>query len=339
MENQFIPKALLEKSNKILFIGSIAIGDFTYLQACFKSLACAYPNLKIDLWLDEYRGKSSLLRWGNKGHDIVYDWIESSSLFNKVFKNVGGWWNLPRFFKQLRQKNYPIVVCLFNRRCSMSFAKKISPNGFIIETVETFCDMPVAQAFANNFTQLFDIKVLNWQKPAAFIIDKHILEATQIRLRQWGIKNDTKIIFINAFAKNIKRCWPIENVIELIKRLQADGIFGDANFIVNSLPNKKILLEKLIEKNTLRNVHVFTVEHSFYELPAMISLSDLVVSVDTSVVHLAYAQKVPVVALMRQKNAHWAPSGAITVFTKSRSDWADKIVVQDVLEKIKTVNF
>ena len=114
--DQLIPKELLEKSNKILFIGSIAIGDFTYLQACFRSLAQQYPNLKMDLWLDEYKGKSPVLRWGHKKHDIVYDWIESSPLFNKVFKNVGGWWNLPAFFEQLRQENYPIIVCLFNRR-------------------------------------------------------------------------------------------------------------------------------------------------------------------------------------------------------------------------------
>ena len=61
--HQIVPKELLEKSGKILFIGGVAIGDFAYLHNYFKALSEQYPNLKIDLWNDEYRGKSCFLRW------------------------------------------------------------------------------------------------------------------------------------------------------------------------------------------------------------------------------------------------------------------------------------
>jgi ADP-heptose:LPS heptosyltransferase len=330
----------LEKSNKILFIGSIAIGDFTYLQACFRSLAQQYPNLKMDLWLDEYKGKSPILRWGYKKHDIVYDLIESSAIFNKVFKNVGAWWNMPKFFRQLRHEDYPIIVCLFNRRNSKRFAKKIASEGFIVKTMEPAEGLPVAESFAKTFANIFGIQVLNWQKPAAFIIDKHILDVTQMRLDQWNIKNGEKLIFINAFAKNFKRCWPIENVIELIKKMQGDVGYSDAKFILNSLPDKKTVIEKLIEKSLLRNVYVFTVERSFYELPAMVSMCNLVISVDTSVVHLAYAQGIPVIALMRQKNSHWAPPTPLNyvVLARRRSDYVKHITVNDVFEKVKTID-
>ena len=201
-------------------------------------------------------------------------------------------------------------------------------------------DMPVAESFANTFTKVFGIKVLNWQKPAAFIIDKHILDVAQARLDQWNVKKGAKLIFVNAFAKNFKRCWPIENVVELIKKMQGDSSYSEMRFIVNSLPDKKIFIEKLIEKNSLRNVYVFTVEHSFYELPAMVSMCNLVVSVDTSVVHLAYAQGVPVVALMRQKNSHWAPPAPVNsvVLAKRRADYVRHINVEDVVVKIKTIS-
>lgn len=341
-----IPKSLLEKSEKILFIGSIAIGDFTYLQACFRSLAQQYPNLKMDLWIDEYRGKSPILRWGHKKHDIVYDWIESTSLFNKVFKNVGAWWNLPNFLKQLRQKNYPIVVCLFGKRSTLDFAKKISPEGFIAQTNESSGTTHVAQVFAEIFSQMFGIEVLNWQKPAAFTIDKQVLDRVQARLKSCQIPaqqvpaKDNKIIFINAFAKNIKRCWSVKNVFELIRMLQMDSSFADTNFIINTLPDKKEMIENFIKKNSLRNVHVFTVEKSFYELPAIISLCDLIISVDAAVVHLAYAQGVPIVALMRQKNLCWVPPTALefAVFAKRRSHWTRQINVEDVFEKVRAIS-
>lgn len=337
--NQLISKELLEKSNKILFMGSIAIGDFTYLQACFKSLSSQYPNLKMDLWLDEFKGKSAIFRWGHKKHDIVYDFIESSGVFNKVFKNIGAWWNLSAFFEKLRQEDYPIIACLFNRRNSKKFAKQISPNGFIVTTMDPIEGMPVAQSFATMFSEIFGIDVSDWQKPAPFVINKTILDYTQSCLTQWGIEEDEKLILINPFAKNFKRCLSIDNVIKLIKKMQSDNAFAGASFVINSLPDKKKNIEILIKKSGLSKVHVFTVERSFYELPAMISVCDLVVSVDTSVVHLAHAQSVPVVALMRQKNSHWAPPAPQNgvVLAKRRSDYVMQIGVDDVFEKVKEV--
>ena len=45
-----IPSDLLRKSDKILFIAHLALGDFTYLQNFFQRFSQAYPHLKIHLW-------------------------------------------------------------------------------------------------------------------------------------------------------------------------------------------------------------------------------------------------------------------------------------------------
>jgi ADP-heptose:LPS heptosyltransferase len=46
---------------------------------------------------------------------------------------------------------------------------------------------------------------------------------------------------------------------------------------------------------------VFLSAENFFQLPAMLSWCDLIISVETAVMHLANAVHVPVIALMRQK--------------------------------------
>ena len=336
--HQIVPNELLEKSSKILFIGGVAIGDFSYLHNYFEALHAQYPNLKIDLWHDEYRGKNCLLRWKSQKHDIVYEWLESCAFFNKIYKNVGAWWNIPRFFKQLKREDYPIVVCLFNLRVARTerFAKLISPQGFIVRAVDTSDFDCTINAFAYLFKKIFGINLSHEQRALSLKIPEKWINFTRSRIEEFGIKKDHKIIFLNSFAKDAKRCWGIDQVIELIKLLKQDKHFFNASFIVNTLPDKKNSILNSVKNNCLHNVHVFTAQKSFFELPAVISLSDLVISVDTSVVHLTYALDKPLVALMRQKNAYIFPKTPKTcaIFTHNRSDWTKKIGVDVVFNSI-----
>jgi ADP-heptose:LPS heptosyltransferase len=69
-------------------------------------------------------------------------------------------------------------------------------------------------------------------------------------------------------------------------------------------------------------------------LPAILSLCELIISVETAVMHLANAVHVPVIALMRQNNPEWAPIDRAnsTVITAPRhGDWVERIGVQDVM--------
>ena len=59
------------------------------------------------------------------------------------------------------------------------------------------------------------------------------------------------------------------------------------------------------------------------------------ISVETSVMHLASALKVPVVALMRTKNPEWRPwdeQRSFVVHAANRQDWVKDITVDKVLE-------
>jgi len=63
-------------------------------------------------------------------------------------------------------------------------------------------------------------------------------------------------------------------------------------------------------------------------------LCSLIISVETSVIHLANAVHVPVIALMRQTSPEWTPidakNSAVTT-TKNRKAWVKDISTEDLM--------
>jgi ADP-heptose:LPS heptosyltransferase len=88
----------------------------------------------------------------------------------------------------------------------------------------------------------------------------------------------------------------------------------------------------------LEKTYLFSAEENFFQLPAILSLCDLIISVETAVMHLANAVHVPVLALMRQLNPEWEPidKANSTVITVSGAlDWVDKIGVAEVMAALE----
>jgi ADP-heptose:LPS heptosyltransferase len=143
-----------------------------------------------------------------------------------------------------------------------------------------------------------------------------------------------RAVFLNAFSKSVERSWPLERVIELIRTMRTHEAWRDVGFVVNVVPEALDQARKLFGEATLARTHLFSAEDNFFQLPAILSLCELVISVETAVMHLANAVHVPVIALMRQNNPEWAPidKANSTVITAPRhGDWVDKIGVQDVM--------
>jgi len=98
-------------------------------------------------------------------------------------------------------------------------------------------------------------------------------------------------------------------------------------------------METFLGNYPLPRVFLFTANENFFQLLSIISLCDLVVSVETSVMHLAAALKIPVIALMRKKNPEWEPYRAAqtqVLFVKKRSDWVEDIPVEFVMSATRS---
>src|SRR4051812_45081413 len=107
MQTPLIHPDLLKKSNKILFVAHLALGDFTYLQNCFQAFSKTYPQIKIHLWVDERRRTSRASEWEHLKKYALYDWLAECPYIEKVYNRTYS----PALFRQslreAQQQEYP----------------------------------------------------------------------------------------------------------------------------------------------------------------------------------------------------------------------------------------
>ncbi|MBS1187570.1 MAG: glycosyltransferase 9 family protein [Burkholderiaceae bacterium] len=370
---QLVSSERLQAADKILFITHLALGDYTYLQNCFKAFAQAFPQLEIHVWVDELRRTSRAADWVHLKKYALYDWLAACPFVHKVYNQTYSPQGYRQSIADAQQEHYPLVVSLATLRPHRyaSLAREICPQGFVVgmkaragmlaihkhwsySKLDAALDMVASQrpgmhiseVYADWFYRLFGLEI-NAERRFPFVeIPLHWQQQAASQLEQWGFaqggQGAAKIVFVNAFAKNNKRCWSLDHVADLIVELRQHPAWQEACFIVNSMPEEMARVEAFFAARSLDRVKLFSAVDNFFQLPAILQQCDLIISVETAVMHLANAVQVPVVALMRQKNPEWVPVDAqhSTVITaEKRSDWVKDIPAQRVAETVvKAVN-
>jgi ADP-heptose:LPS heptosyltransferase len=361
-----IDPALLRQSAKILFVAHLALGDFTYLQSCFRALSQAYPHLRIHLWVDERRRTSRSSEWAHLKKYALFDWLAECPYIDKVYDETYSPQVYRESLEQARQEDYPIVVSLasLERHKYASLARSISPHGFVVGqkkrvrpydlakrliyrkldayidayTAASHRDQHISDIYAGWFTRMFGMEIPPAARFPVLDIADRWLDYARAQFADWGFMGadgkPSQVVFVNAFSKSVERSWPLERIIGLIRTMRCEPGWRDAGFVVNVVPEELERARELFDGADLARTHLFSAEDNFFQLPAVLSLCELVISVETAVMHLANAVHVPVIALMRQNNPEWAPIDRAnsTVITAPRhGDWVDKIGVQDVM--------
>ncbi|WP_432239609.1 glycosyltransferase family 9 protein [Herbaspirillum robiniae] len=363
--NQIVPAELLEKADKILFVAHLALGDFTYMQACFKAFAEAYPHIKIHLWVDEVRRTYDFRQWKHLKNYVVFDWLQTCPMFDKLYTKTYSPFVLRESIREAQKEDYPVVVSfgLARRPMYAQMVRKISRKGFAVAMTKRvrFYDfrkhliygaldgtipvyshdktLHVSDVYANWFTSLFGIQVPHEKRIPTMDVPQQWKDGAVRQLQEWGIAakagRTRALVFLNAFAKPPERSWPVSNVTELVRRMQADPKWADADFIINTMPELWDSTQRDVQAAGVPRVRLFSAHDHFFQLPAMLEQSDLIITVETSIMHLANAVRVPVVAMMRQINPEWAPIDAANtniVYTPEKDDWINQISVDTVME-------
>ena len=361
-----VAPALLRQADKILFIAHLALGDFTYLQACFQAFARAYPHLQIHLWVDERRRTSRSADWAHLKKYALYDWLAECPWIAKVYDETYSPQVYRESLAQARREDYPIVVSLavLERHKYASMARSICPRGFVVgqknrvrpyDLVKRFIyrkldasipaytpsphpDQHISDIYAGWFTQLFGLEIPRAARfPVLNIADRWTAYARD-QFADWcfmGVDGQpARVVFLNAFSKSVERSWPLERVIGLIRAMRCRPAWREVGFVVNVVPEELQRAHALFDDAALERTHLFSAEDNFFQLPAVLSLCELIISAETAVMHLANAVHVPVIALMRQNNPEWAPidrANSTVITAPKHGDWVDRIEVQDVM--------
>ncbi|ASU40152.1 glycosyl transferase [Herbaspirillum sp. meg3] len=370
MPQTLIPAALLKKSDKILFIAHLALGDFTYLQNFFQAFKNANPHLQVDLWVDEVRRTSDESQWKHLQKYSLYDWVAACPFFNKIYTRTYSPALYQESIMEAQQEHYPIVVSLATLRPHLyaALARSISPDGLVVGmkkpvkfyqphhqlayrklnaaippyTVDRSNPQHISDVYAHWFHQLSGLEVSAAERFPFVDIPPQWQRYAQEKLAAWGFRsaegNQGKLIFINPYAKTKKRCWPLEHVAELIIAMKKQDKWRDSCFIVNAVPQELAHARQVISSYQLERTELFSAEENFFQLPAILERCDLIISVETAVMHLANAVHVPVIALMRQKNPEWVPidrANSTVITAPSRGDWVKAVSVEQVMKAMQ----
>jgi|SRR5450830_1703447 len=367
MSIQVVPPAVLHQADKILFVAHLALGDFTYMEACFRAFHHAYPHIKIDIWVDELRRTYDFRQWESLKKYSLFSWLETVPYFHKMYKETYSPFVFSNSLRAAKTEQYPIVIAfgLSRRTYYARLVRSISKKGFVVSIGKRYkpydvfkrrtferldaclLDYPkdamhISDIYATWFEQLFGLDICPADRIPHLVIPQIWTADAEHRLQQWGLLGkrlrQKRLIFVNPFSKQDERSLSVEKALQLITEMRQLEQWRDSDFILNTVPEKWDETQAILACHPLMSqVFLFSATENFFQLPAILEQCDLVISVETAVMHLANAVKVPVIALMRQLSPEWAPLDAENsriIMVEGRDDWVQSISLERIINTL-----
>ncbi|MCL1047366.1 ADP-heptose--LPS heptosyltransferase [Shewanella sp. 10N.286.51.B7] len=331
----------LTACKRLLFISPVALGDFLYLKTFLIALKHQYPHIELDIWLDDNRCNDDA--WRLSRSKILQQWMEAEGVFNFSYGCTDSAKAMQLNVEQAKSKHYDIIFChsVSKSRQYSAMAREISASAFIVSSVpksasygwlksiifrhsnHTFVldenSLPAAHHITDRynkiFTEVLGLTLDNNQLMPTLKLPESILPVTQHWLQQKFSAPECqgKLLFLNHLSTNTKKDWHLEQLFELISKIAEKD--NTQRFVIN------VTKENFDEVNdktasfvatSKLQVAVFTVNEHFFELPSLISQADFVITVDTAILHFAFAAQRPLLAMMRSKKPYWAPPETAT---------------------------
>lgn len=319
-----------EKAN-VLFLRQDRIGDLLVSTAIIHALASAKPLWQIDMLL----GKSNV---AILEHDPV---IRRRWFYDKKISST------IKLIRALRRERYDIVIDLMDNPSATSTALVALAGGAV----------NVGLKKENGFA--YDIAV-----PMRSRDDTHIVERLADMLRAIGCEvrdselrlhytpgeasrkrareffspyrpSGKKICCVNTSAGSVSRFWGEENYRMFLR--ETIRVFPDILFFVAAQPVDAERAQKICAG--ILGAHLLAVSGSFDEFAALVAEADIVITPDTSVVHLASALGKPEVVLYDSKAMaiNWSPYGVPFRVVISRDGTMTSIAPKEVLEALQSL--
>ena len=266
------------KINRILFLRTDGkIGDYIISSFIFREIKKYYPNIKIDVVSD--KSLEDLLKL-NKNIDKYYifdrkkffEWRKAARILKKNNYDV-----LLDSTEGLKYKQFylinrinAIVNVGYNKDGYKIYNKDVKQNNTLkmveiykqmmksvnIEIKNTMYDVPVSKDSERNVKKFLDENNIN-----------------------------EKIIALNLFGASRGRKINEEVALIIIKRLSK--IYKDYRIIILDSPNDRETIYNILEKTDNKNILFFEKSRTVLDSISIIKNSDLVVSLDTAILHIA----------------------------------------------------
>ncbi|MGX9461793.1 glycosyltransferase family 9 protein [Shewanella sp. A14] len=360
----------LQTCKRLLFISPVALGDFLYLKTFLIALKKQYSHIEIDIWLDDIRCNND--SWRLSRSKILQQWMNTEGAFTLTYGCTDSQAAMHGHIEQAKLRHYDIIFChsVSKSRQYSHIARSINDKAFIVSSIpksasfgwlnkiffrhsdHTFIlnenNLPKAHHITDRYNMIFNevlgLTLSPEQLMPTLTIPEEINPITQswLNTKFSDLKKQGKLIFLNHLSTNAKKDWKLSQLFSLIEKISE--IDPTQRFIINvtqeNFESVCIETQKFTVQNNLQ-VAVFTVNEHFFELPSLIAHSDFVVTVDTAILHFAFAAHRPLLAMMREKKPYWAPPETemshVMYATEGRG-YIEDISVDRVFQQYKQMN-
>lgn len=338
-----IPEKKILKSKRLLFMTHLALGDFIYHGPMLKAIKKAYPHLQIDIWMDDCRDRPKA--WRKNRSDILESWISQTGIADVIFPIATKKGERETLIRRASRRQYDIIFYLVSSRID-SFAKtayEISNTALIagntpdsvVQKLKSIRSLRrVSHRFNYNLhdehTHIFEKYKLYYEHCFG---ELHVAQEDVYGLNiaiPSNIQNETDgwytekqflhcspLVMINPISTSKKRDLHGETLGGLIKALLEK--YPDIHILINVPPSSQVGIKGLMKNFQIsdgesKKVSVFSAEDEFFSLPAIMQKCDFVVTVETSVMHIAASLNVPQLAIVRRSASKWRPLRAKQLF-------------------------
>ncbi|XKM14285.1 glycosyltransferase family 9 protein [Orbaceae bacterium ac157xtp] len=257
--------------------------------------------------------------------------------------------NIKKLKKQVKNLNIDLVIDMFDinplieKRINIIYALKPKHTIGFNQTSNIFDTSIIYEEFNTHVTtriaRLLDLLQINYDKVKYHIeIPNNALNEVKTFIKNHDLTNK-KIVVFNPFGSFDAKSFSydqIESISEFLSKYDVVTIITGEN-------------KKLININTQHNNVIKGTFSSFESVVALISLCDLLISVDTSVVHVANTFNTPLISIYTNmvigkfnSNFVWAPNyaNAKQIFTKDHNHTSDgdeisKMELHELLNEIQ----
>jgi ADP-heptose:LPS heptosyltransferase len=333
----------ISKSKRLLFMTHLALGDFVYHGPLLKALKKAYPHLQIDIWMDDCRERPK--SWRKNRSDILESWISQTGIADLIFPIATKKGERETLVRRASRRNYDIIFYLVSSRLE-NFAKVAydisntalivgnSPESVVQKLKSIRSLRRVTHRFSTNLhserSHIFEKYQLYYEHCFGDLHieskDSHGLNITipdsiKNEINDWYAKKQlarfSPLVMINPISTSKKRDLHGETLGKLVKAMLEK--YPHIHILLNVPPSSQVGMKGLLKNYQISDgesekVSVFSAEDEFFSLPAIMQKCDFVVTVETSVMHIAASLNVPQLAIVRRTASQWQPLRANGIF-------------------------
>ncbi len=325
----------LDDIKSILILRYDALGDMVLTTPIIRILKSRKPSLILGV------------AGSRKNLDLIHDDPDVDHRYTFIQKSNEGMWSE---IKRAREVQWDVIINLvYNDKTRAAIISRlIAPNAIRITAVRGPVaqyrklysivtarpplrpPVPMLEQFLSTLTEAINISITPDEKLPSLKLATSIVSGIHTEIANKHKERSTsRLVVLNTSSSEMFREWGYENAWEFSKQLTAK--LPEVLVFWTGAPDKKEILREFIASRPLARAHYFETPTPTH-LAALIGESELVISPDTSVIHIACAERKPVVGLFMEAN-EFLPYGVPNIVLMPEAEQPLKTIsVKSVLD-------